>query len=40
MSTYFRTIPDDIEASARIDGCSTSRILWNIIGGLTAGAIK
>ncbi len=31
MSTYFRTIPNDIEDSARIDGCNATRILWQII---------
>ncbi len=36
LSTYFRTIPRDIEDSARIDGCSVMRILWQIIAPLAA----
>lgn len=36
LSTYFRTIPQDIEDSARIDGCSVLRILWQIIAPLSA----
>jgi len=45
MSTYFRTIPRDIEESAKIDGCTGIRILWHIIvplsipGLVTAGLI-
>jgi len=31
MTTYFKTIPYDIEESAIIDGCSTVRILFQII---------
>jgi len=31
MTTYFRTIPLEIEESARIDGCTEIRILWQII---------
>jgi multiple sugar transport system permease protein len=31
LSTYFRTIPMDIEDSAKIDGCSSMRILFQIL---------
>ena len=31
MTTYFRTIPLEIEESARIDGCTEIRILWQIV---------
>jgi len=35
LSTYFRTIPQDIEDSALIDGCTVMRILWQIIAPLS-----
>ncbi|MBA7642603.1 Trehalose transport system permease protein SugB [subsurface metagenome] len=35
LSTYFRTIPQEIEDSARIDGCTVMRILWQIIAPLS-----
>jgi multiple sugar transport system permease protein len=35
LSTYFRTIPQDIEDSARIDGCTATRILWQMIAPLS-----
>jgi len=31
MTAYFRTVPLEIEESARVDGCSEMRILWQII---------
>ena len=31
LSNYFRTIPEEIEESARIDGASAFRIFWSII---------
>ena len=31
LSTYFRTIPMDVEESAKIDGCSSLRILFQIL---------
>jgi len=31
LSTYFRTIPMDIEESAKMDGCSSMRILFQIL---------
>ena len=31
LSTYFRTIPMDVEESAKIDGCSSMRILFQIL---------
>jgi multiple sugar transport system permease protein len=31
LSTYFKTIPMDIEESAKIDGCSSMRILFQIL---------
>jgi multiple sugar transport system permease protein len=35
LSAYFRTIPQDIEDSVRIDGCTMMRILWQIIAPLS-----
>ena len=35
LSTYFRTIPQDIEDSARMDGCGAMRVLWQIIAPLS-----
>lgn len=35
LSTYFRTIPQEIEDSARIDGCTVVRIVWQIIAPLS-----
>ncbi|HUX11787.1 MAG TPA: carbohydrate ABC transporter permease [Spirochaetia bacterium] len=31
LATYFRTIPLEIEESAKLDGCSRLRILWSIL---------
>jgi len=31
LSTYFKTIPMDIEESAKMDGCSSMRILFQIL---------
>lgn len=31
LSSYYRTIPFEIEDAARVDGCSSFRIFWNII---------
>lgn len=31
LSSYYRTIPYEIEDAARVDGCSSFRIFWNII---------
>jgi len=31
LSTYMKTIPEDIEDSARIDGCSVFRIIFQIL---------
>ena len=31
MAGFMRTIPREIEEAARIDGCSSFRILWNIL---------
>lgn len=31
MTGFMRTIPREIEEAARIDGCSSFRILWNIL---------
>jgi len=31
LSNYFKTLPEEIEDAARVDGCSTIRIFWNII---------
>ena len=31
LSQYFRTLPEEIEDAARVDGCSTIRIFWNIM---------
>jgi multiple sugar transport system permease protein len=31
LSTYFRTIPAEIEESAKLDGCSRLRILWSML---------
>ncbi len=30
LANYFRTIPDEIEDSARIDGCSRLEVIWRI----------
>jgi multiple sugar transport system permease protein len=44
MTTYFRTIPDEIEDSAKMDGCGAFRFIWQIlvplsIPGVVAGAL-
>ncbi|MCF7944995.1 MAG: carbohydrate ABC transporter permease [Spirochaetia bacterium] len=31
MTTYFRTIPNEIEDSAKMDGCSSFRFIWQIL---------
>jgi len=31
LSSYYKTIPLEIEDAARVDGCSSFRIFWNII---------
>jgi multiple sugar transport system permease protein len=31
LATYFRTIPLEIEESAKLDGCGRLRILWSIL---------
>ncbi len=31
LSSYYKTIPFEIEDAARVDGCSSFRIFWNII---------
>jgi len=31
LTTYFRTIPLEIEESAKLDGCSRLRVLWAIL---------
>lgn len=39
LREYFRSIPDDIIAAARIDGASNWRILWQIVVPLSRGII-
>lgn len=44
MRTYFKDVPVEIEESARVDGCSRLRVLWNItlplaVPGLIATAV-
>lgn len=39
MTTYFRTIPDEIEDSAKMDGCSTFRFIWQILVPLSAPGV-
>jgi len=45
LTVYFRTIPAELEESARMDGCGVLRIIWHIIlpvsvpGVVTAGLI-
>ncbi|WP_307720010.1 carbohydrate ABC transporter permease [Paenibacillus koleovorans] len=39
MRSFFQNIPEELEESARIDGCSEWRILWNIVLPLSAPAI-
>ncbi|WP_123042061.1 carbohydrate ABC transporter permease [Cohnella candidum] len=36
LISYFKTIPDEIEEAAMIDGCSRGRTLWSIILPLAA----
>jgi len=36
LISYFKSIPDEIEEAAMIDGCSRGRTLWNIILPLAA----
>jgi len=36
LISYFKSIPDEIEEAAMIDGCSRARTLWNIILPLAA----
>lgn len=31
LREYFRGVPDDLEAAARIDGCGTLRVLWYVV---------
>ena len=31
FSAFFRTVPSEIEDSARIDGCNTVQLLWKIV---------
>ncbi|QDP98872.1 carbohydrate ABC transporter permease [Microlunatus elymi] len=31
LREYFRAVPDDLEAAARIDGCGTLRVLWYVV---------
>ncbi|HEY9291338.1 MAG TPA: carbohydrate ABC transporter permease [Microlunatus sp.] len=31
LREYFRSVPDDLEAAARIDGCGTLRVLWYVV---------
>jgi len=31
LREYFRSVPADLEAAARIDGCGTLRVLWYVV---------
>lgn len=31
LREYFRGVPDDLEAAARIDGCGALRVLWYVV---------
>ncbi len=31
LREYFRGVPDDLEAAARIDGCGTLGVLWHVV---------
>lgn len=39
LRQFFRTIPDDLEHAARIDGANQARILWSVILPLSGPAI-
>lgn len=39
MTNFFRTIPREIIEAARIDGCSSLRVFWNIMMPLSAPAL-
>lgn len=39
MTNFFRTIPREIVEAARIDGCSSLRVFWNIMMPLSAPAL-